>query len=174
MPPRAPDRGHAMITLAEAGKLGAVHAVRPGVLSLYLAVPLDLAELRGLPTRADDLIAAAESAAGGCGHIAEKDRSSVREKLQLSGRDWLGRTVAMFACADAGLFEAFPLPCRLPDRAVLGIRPHIRPLLATVQRCPGYRVAVVDRRHAWLFRMADEEIETVTAPEAASVRSRGF
>ena len=65
MPPRAPDRGHAMITLAEAGKLGAVHVVYPGVLSLYLAVPLDLAELRSLPTRADDLIAAAESAAGG-------------------------------------------------------------------------------------------------------------
>jgi hypothetical protein len=163
-----------VITVAEAGKLGAVHAVRPGVLSLYLAVPLDPAELRGLPARADDLIAAAENAAGGRGHVAEQDRSSVREKLQLSGRDWLGRTVAMFAYADAGLFEAFPLPCRLPDRAVLGIRPHIRPLLAAVQRCPGYRVAVVDRRHAWLFHIADQETETVTAPEAATVRSRGF
>ena len=159
-----------MITLAEAGKLGAVHTVHPGVLSLYLAVPLDLAELRSLPTRADDLIEAAESAAGGCGHIAERDRSSVREKLQLSGRDWLGRTVALFACADAGLFEAFPLPRRLPDRAVLGIRPHIRPLLAAVQRCPAYRVAAMDRRHAWLFHIAGEEAQTVTAPVAPGVR----
>jgi hypothetical protein len=103
-----------------------VHAVHAGVLSLYLTVPLDPAELRGLPARADDLIAAAESAAGGCGHVAQEDRSSVREKLEIGGRDWLGRTVAMFACANAGLSEAFPLPCRLPDRAVLGIRPHIR------------------------------------------------
>jgi|SRR5271165_2903290 len=104
-----------MITLAEAGKLGAVHTVHPGVLSLYLAVPLDPAELRGLPARADDLIAAAESAGGGCGHVAAEDRNSVREKLEIRGRDWLGRTVAMFACADAGLSEAFPLPCRLTE-----------------------------------------------------------
>jgi hypothetical protein len=163
-----------MITLAEARKLGVIHTVHPGVLSLYLAVPLDPAELRGLPARADDLIAAAESAVSSCEHVAEQDRSSIREKLQLSGRDWLGRTVAMFACADAGLFEVCPLPCRLPDRAVLGIRPHIRPLLAAVQRCPAYRVAVVDRRHAWLFRIAGGETETVTAPVAASVRSTGF
>jgi Bacterial archaeo-eukaryotic release factor family 10 len=163
-----------MITIAEAGKLGAVHAVHPGVLSLYLAVPMDPAELRSLPARADDLIEAAESAVGGRGHVAEQDRSSVREKLEISARDWLGRTVAMFACADAGLFEAFPLPCRLPDRAMLGIRPHIRPLLAAVQRCPAYRVAVVDRRHAWLFHIAGEETQTVTAPVAPSVRDTSF
>ncbi len=162
-----------MITVAEAGKLGAVHTAYPGVLSLYVAVPLDPAELRSLPARADDLITAAESASGG-GHVAAKDRNSVREQLEIRGRDWLGHTVAMFACADAELFEAFPLPCGLPERAVLGIRPHIRPLLAAAQRCPAYRVAVVDRRHAWLFRFAGEETEAVTAPVAASVRDTGF
>jgi Bacterial archaeo-eukaryotic release factor family 10 len=163
-----------MITLAEAGKLGAVHAVHPGVLSLYLAVPLDPAELRGLPARVDDLIAAAESAVGGSGHVAGEDRSMVRQALQDSGRDWLDRTVALFACADVGLFEVLLLPCRLPDRAVLGIRPHIRPLLAALQRCPAYRVAVVDRRHAWLFYIADDQIETVTAPVAPTVPAPAF
>jgi peptide chain release factor subunit 1 len=166
-----------MITVAEAGKLGAVRAARPDMLSLYLTVPLDPAELRAVPAGADDLMAAAESAAGGRGHVAEEDRSSVREKLQASGRDWLGRTVAVFACADAGLFEAFPLPGLLPDRAVVGIRPYIRPLLAAVQRYPAYRVAVVDRRHAWLFRIAGEETEelqAVTTPVAASERSANF
>jgi hypothetical protein len=162
-----------MITVAEAGKLGAVHAVRPGVLSLYLAVPLDPAELRGLPARADCLIAAAEIPGSG-GQVAEEDRSAVREKLETSGREWLGHTVAIFACADAGLFEAFPLPCCLPDRAVLGVRPHIRPLLTAAQRCPAYRVAVVDRRHAWLFHVIGDETETVKAPAAAGVPSRGF
>jgi len=157
-----------MITLAEAGKLGAVHAVDPGVLSLYLTVPVDPAELRGLPARADDLIGAAERAAGGCGHVAEQDRSTIRQELQAGGRDWPGRSVALFACADAGLFEAYPLPCRLPDRAVLGIRPHIRPLLAALQRCPAYRVAVLGRRHAWLFHVTGDQIETVTAPVAAA------
>jgi hypothetical protein len=59
-----------VITLAEAGKLGAVRTASPGVLSLYLAVPVDPAELRGLPTRADDLIAAAD---------ADGHRRAVRE-----------------------------------------------------------------------------------------------
>ena len=163
-----------MITVAEARKLGAVHTARPGVLSLYLTVPLDPAELRGLPARADDLITAAESVGGGGGHVAGEDRGLVREKLKISGRDWLGRAMAMFACADAGLCEAFPLPCRVPDRAVLGIRPHIRPLLAAVRRCPAYWVTVVDRRHARLFHIAGEEIETVTAPVAAGVPSASF
>lgn len=162
-----------MIALAEVRKLAAVHTVHPGVLSLYLTVPLDPARLPGLPARAGDLIAAAGTG-GGRGHAAEEDLSLVRDRLQVSGRDWLGRTVAMFACADAGLFEAFPLPCRPPDRAVLGIRPHVRPLLAVVQRCPAYRVAVVDRGCGWLFRVAGDETEAVTVPEAATVPSPGF
>jgi hypothetical protein len=162
-----------VITVAEAGKLGAVHTVHPGVLSLYLTVPLDPAELPGLQTRADDLIGAAESPGSGA-HAAEEDRSAVREKLRISGREWLGHTVAMFACADAGLFEAFQLPCRLTDRAVLGIRPHIRPLLAAAQLCPAYRVVVTDRRHTWLLHVVDDETATVTAPVAASAHETGF
>lgn len=162
-----------MITLAEAGKLGAVHTVHPGVLSLYLAVPLDPAELHGLPARVDDLIAAAESAGGGRGHVSEEDRRSVLERLKVSGRDWLGRTVAMFACADAGLSEAHPLPCRLPDRAVLGIRPHIRPLLAAIEQCPAHWAAVVDRRYAWWFHVADHETEIVPDLAALGARAEG-
>jgi Bacterial archaeo-eukaryotic release factor family 10 len=163
-----------MITRAEVGKLGAVHVVEPAVLSLYLTVPLDPAALRSLPARASELIAAAEGAAGDRGRLREQDRESVLQKLAVSGRDWLGRTVAIFACAGAGLSEGFPLPCQLPERAVLGTRPHIRPLLVALQRCPAYRVAVVDRRHAWLFSVNGDTIETVSAPDAASVRDSSF
>lgn len=163
-----------MITLAEAGKLAAVRSSHADVLSLYLTVPRDPADLRGLSAGADDLVAAAESAAGGGRSVSAEDRRAVREKLRLNGRDWLGRTVAVFACAGARLFEAFPLPGPVPDRAVLGVRPHIRPLVAVVQRYPAYQVAVVDRRHAWLFRVAGEETQTVTAPAAPGIRSAGF
>lgn len=161
-----------MIILADARKLGAVRTLDPGVLSMYLTVPLDPAELRGLPVRVDELIAEAENV--GSGHVADEDRSLVREKLDISVREWLGRSVAVFACAGAGLFESFRLPCRVPDRAVLGTTPHVRPLLAAVQRCPAYRVAVVDRKHARLFHVAGDETEAVTAPVAASVRDTGF
>ena len=153
-----------MITLAEAEKLGARHAVEPTVLSLYLAVPPDPAPLSLLAARADELIAAAQEliaaaeAVGGSGRLVDgsgrlvdgagrlvdgagrlvdgRDRDSVREKLALCGRDWPGRSVAIFACADIGLLEAFPLPGLLRERAVLGIRPHIRPLLAAQQHSP--------------------------------------
>jgi hypothetical protein len=116
-----------MITRAEIEKLGALHVVEPAMLSLYLAVPppADLA------ARAGELIAAAEAA---CGRpMAEQDRTWVLERLPPCARDWLGRTVGVFACAGTGLLEAVPLPCPLPERGVLGVRPHIRPLLLARQ-----------------------------------------
>jgi hypothetical protein len=59
--------------------------------------------------------------------------------------------VAVFACADSGLFEAIPLPCPLPERGVLGIRPHIRPLLLARQRYPVPDQASPDV--AWWFEL---------------------
>jgi hypothetical protein len=145
-----------MITRAQVEKLGAMHAVEPAILSLYLAVPSHPAELGGLPARASELIAAAEAAVVGSGCLREEDRSWVLDQLAAYGRDWLGRTVAIFACAEAGLLEALPLPRGLPERAVLGTRPHIRPLLLALQRCPAYRVAVVDLAAPLVARWADE------------------
>ena len=39
-----------------------------------------------------------------------------------------------------------------------------------LQRHPAYRIAVVNRRHAWLFAVAGDRIDTVTQPAAAGVR----
>jgi len=118
-----------MITRVQIEKLGALHAVESTILSLYLAVPPSA----NLTARAGELIAAAEAA---CGRpLAAPDRDWVLEKLSPCVRDCTGRTVAVFACAGSGLFEAIPLPCPLPERGVLGVRPHIRPLLLTRQRC---------------------------------------
>ncbi len=159
-----------MITRAEVEKLGTVHAVEPSVLSLYLAVPLDPAQLRGLPARAGDLIASCNPA----GLLRDTDRETVLSKVAALGRDWLGSTMAIFCCADIGLFEVHRLPGGSPERAVLGTRPHVRPLLAAVQRSPAYRATVVDRRHAWVFSIAGDEIATVCEPVAPTVPSTGF
>ena len=51
-----------MITRAEVEELGAWHGVEPTMLSLYLAVPPRPALLAPLAARADELIAAAETA----------------------------------------------------------------------------------------------------------------
>jgi hypothetical protein len=152
-----------VITRAEAGQLAAIHAAAPAILSVYLTVPCPPGEPGGPAARAGRLIAAAESAAGGPGLLGEQDRDSALAMVAAAARDWPGRTVAVFACAQAGLLQVLPLPCRMPDRAVLGTRPHIRPLLAALQHSPAYRVAVADAHHVWLLAIAGDQIQTVPA-----------
>jgi peptide chain release factor subunit 1 len=165
-----------MITEADVAKLRVARAPGQPVLSLYLWVPVDVAALRGLPARADELIA--EAATGiddkGAARPLREDRQAVRRLLEAGARDWLGHTAAIFVAQEAGLAEVLPLPCRLPDRAVVAARPHVRPLLAALQWCPAYQVAVADRQHAWLFRISGDQVSTVAATTAPQVRSPGF
>ncbi len=126
-----------MITLAEVEKLGRVHAVEPIVLSVYLNVPRFPEGLLRLPCRVDELVTAAERDAGRAGYLREEDRRSARDEAALAGADEAGHPVAVFACAEVGLLETVGLaeapPGSLPEQAVLGIRPHVRPLLAALQ-----------------------------------------
>jgi hypothetical protein len=108
------------------------------------------------------------SAGTASGRVRDEDEKWVLQTLATCGRGWLGRTVAIFACTDAGLLEAVPLPCPVPERAVLGTRPHIRPLLAALQRCPASRVVVVDEQHAWLYSVAGDETARAPWPVAGS------
>lgn len=166
-----------MISRAEVDKLLDTRAAGPSLLSLYVQVPLDPAELRGLPAHVGELFALAARDGPGIPaavRVGAADARAVRGLLASRARDWLGHTVAIFACAELGLAEAIPLPCQLQERAVLATRPHVRPLLLAIQRCPAYRVAVVDRRHAWLFSIAGTEISTSALPPAEGMRSHGF
>lgn len=160
-----------MFTRADVEKLAAVHVVQPAVLSLYLTVPPYRAELGSLVVQAAELMAAAGTDSW---RVRAEDESWVLQTLTARGRSWLGRTVAIFACADAGLLEAFPLPCPVPERAVLGTRPHIRPLLTALQRCPAYRVVVVDELHAWLYSVAGDEPTRASGPVAGTEPDPGF
>jgi len=136
-----------MITPAEAEKLGRFHAVEPIVLSVYLNVPRSPAELPGLPGRVDELVTAAERDLGRSGHLREEDRRSARDEGVLAAPRLLGHPVAIFACAEVGLLEVVGLPEALPgtvpEQAVVGIRPHIRPLLAALQPSPRLAVGIL-------------------------------
>jgi len=166
-----------MISYADVDKLRSMHAPGPAVLSLYLPVPLDPVGLRGLAAEARDLMVGA-GASGPDGastvQVGHADRQAVLGAVAGHGRDWLGHTVALFACGQLGLFEALPLPCALPERAVLATRPHVRPLLAAIQRCPGYRVAIADRRHAWVLSVSGNQVTTVARQSEQGPRSPGF
>lgn len=166
-----------MISQPEVMKLLSMRAAGPSVLSLYLWIPRDPAEWRGLPARADELLALAARGSPDdprAVRVRDTDRQQVRTLLETRARDCPGHTVAIFDCGELGLSEVVSLPCQLQDRAVLATRPHVRPLLAALQRCPAYRVAVVNRRHAWLFAVAGEQISTAAQPAAEAVRSPGF
>jgi len=166
-----------MISYEDVDKLRGMRARGLTILSLYLAVPLDPAEVRGLPARARDQIAGVSvTSLDGMNTVvvSHADRDAVLDALAAHGRDWLSHTVAFFACDQLGLFETVPLPCVLPDRAVLAIRPHVRPLLAAVQRYPDYLVAIADRRHAWVLSVSGSRVETVARQSEEGPRSRGF
>jgi len=170
-----------MLGYAEIEKLRRVCAPGPVVLSLYLAVPLDPVRIGGLAAEATELMANAAGLAGGsqgeergAARVGHADREAVLDALAAHGRDWLGHTVAFFACRELGLFEALPLPCLLPDRAAVMSRPYIRPLLAAVQRCPDYRVAIADREHARVLSVRCGQVETMATQVDRGPRSSGF
>lgn len=152
-----------MISEADVRKLTEIHVPGPQVLSLYLRIPASLPSLRELPARAEELLAAATASAGSRVTAAARSeqRRAVRRFLEVRARDWQGLAAAIFTCRDAGLAEAFPLPCAVADRAVLAPRPHVRPLLAALQRCPAYYVAVTSRDGAWVLRVAGTRIDAL-------------
>lgn len=167
-----------MFGYTDVEELLAVHSEDPPVLSLYLQMPERLPALRAAPARAGELLAA--TADGLDGHDAERVLAragrTVRSFLEAGARYWLGHEVAMF-CGPAGLSTAIRVPAGLGERAVFASRPHVRPLLAALQRRPGYHVAVAAPQRAWLFAVAGERIETVTpltAPGMPGSRSSGW
>jgi peptide chain release factor subunit 1 len=164
-----------VITRAEADELRNMTAPAPSVLSVYLQVPVDLAEHRGLPTRARELIkSAASRQPDGGADVRVVDLESVAEAVDSRSNEWLGHTAAIFACAEIGLLVALPLPGRLTEQAIIARRPHIRPLLAAMQRNPEFRAAIVDAKRAWILHIDGNQIETVAERTGTGVRSSGF
>ena len=163
-----------MITKVQASRLRSLRASSPSVLSVYLRVPLDLAGHRGLATRARELLKSAADTAPGTAHLRAADIERVGRAIAERAHDWLGHTAAMFACAELDLFVAEPLPGDVPEGAVIGSRPYLRPLLSALQRNPAYRAAIIDTRHAWIFAIADDSIDTLAERTGPGVPSQGF
>jgi peptide chain release factor subunit 1 len=165
-----------VITAGGVERLRQRHTDQPAVVSVYLSVPVDVADHRGLPTRARELIKSAahtEPRAGGQ-LVNNADVEAIVDAVGQRSQEWLGRTVALFACSRLGLFEAVALPRSATELAVISDRPHVRPLLAALQRHPAYRAAIVDTKHAWILHISDDEIETVAERTGAGVRSPAF
>jgi len=160
-----------MITHGELDKLRSIRAPEDSVLSVYLEVPLDPATLRELPARTSDLIRAAD---GKPGPPLAEDEQVARQVVAGHARECLGRTLAVFVCGELGLLEVVQLPGGFGERAVWAVRPHVRPLLAALQRHPEHRIVIIDRRHIWLFAVADDSISAVASASDESASSTRF
>jgi hypothetical protein len=166
-----------MIDTEDVTKLLGVQAPGSSVVSVYLDVPLDPAARRGIPARLDELLATAQHSPAD-GEAAARARKSelpaIRDAVSLHAPEWLGHTVAIFSCRDLGVLETIPLRGQTAERAVVGPRPYVRPLLAEARRSQVYAAVVVDRRHAWLYRVTGDGIEPLSGVESQTVGSRRF
>jgi Bacterial archaeo-eukaryotic release factor family 10 len=161
-----------VIPYGEVEKLRSTMAPDESVLSLYLYIPPDPAELRQLPVRTVKLIM--DAAAVTPGVLRAEDEQSARAAVAAHARDCVGETLAVFVSGRLGLLEVVRLPGRFAERAVLGVRPHVRPLLAALQRHPDHRVVIIDHRHAWLLAVSSDRIEVMAKVPAEHAQSLGF
>jgi Bacterial archaeo-eukaryotic release factor family 10 len=161
-----------LITYGEVEKLRSTLARDESVLSVYVYVPPDRADLRDLPARTARLIT--DAAALTPGMLRPEDERAARAAVAARAGDCLGETLGIFVSGALGLLEVVLLPGNFPDRAVLGARPHVRPLLAALQRHPDHRVVIIDHRHAWLLAVSAERVEVVAKVPAEHTQSLGF
>jgi Bacterial archaeo-eukaryotic release factor family 10 len=161
-----------MITYGEVEKLHGSRAADQSVLSLYVYVPSDSVSARELQTRAVGLVEAATERTPETLHC--EDELMARQSLAEHAWEWRGHTLGIFVSQQLGLLEVVPLPGRFAERAVLAGRPHLRPLLAGLERYPDHRIVVIDHRHAWLLTVAGERVEIVARMPAESSASSGF
>ena len=73
-------------------------------------------------------------------------------------RELRGRTVAIFACHQAGLYQQSELGHLLPERVELDATPYLRPLLNVMGQAHDAVVAIVDAKNAWLFVYSDGDV----------------
>lgn len=166
-----------MIDAAGMARLLGLSAPAHGIVSVYLTVPLDPAQRRALPAHLEDVLAHANTP-GSDGSAGHRDRRpevpAIREEIARHAHQWLGHSVAIFASDELGLLETVPMRGQVRELAVISGHPYVRPLLAELRRCPRYAVAVVNKRHAWLFSVSGEGIGTVAHLESETVGSRRF
>jgi hypothetical protein len=166
-----------MIEAADVTRLLGNRAHDRGIVSVYLTVPLDPAQRRGLPAHLDDVLAQSARSSGDEQAWARARRSempAIHREVKARAHQWRGQSVAIFGHAGLRLLEAIPLRGPVRECAVIGGRPYVRPLLAELQRCPSYAVAVVNRRHGWLYRVSGADIQPAGHVESPTVGSKRF
>lgn len=66
-------------------------------------------------------------------------------------REWKGRSLAIFSCAEHDFFRAYPLAVPVLSQVRVGDQPYLKPLANLLDLYGGYGVVLVDKQGARLF-----------------------
>lgn len=133
------------------------------ILSVYLNLQPGPETLRSIPTRIKEVLSDAKDRAQ---RLPREQRMSLRadidalSKASTSFGSDLGRGVAVFKAAGAGIDERVGLPGPVRDRAVIDGAAYVRPLEAMLHHYRRFCVCVVDARFASIFRFRMDRLET--------------
>jgi peptide subunit release factor 1 (eRF1) len=149
------------------------------VLSVYLGIPPDPDEVRGVESHLHSLLKPARELADSDA-FSHYGRESLRHDidrvldLKNRARELQGRGFGVFACEQEGLYEEIALPRRVRDRVEIDETAYVRPLLAVLDESHRYCVAVVDREKAWLYEFYMGELEDATEVRGRALRKSDY
>jgi peptide chain release factor subunit 1 len=150
------------------------------VLSLYVPIPYEPGELRGVEAHFTSLLKwvreqlDSEEFDHAARESLRSDIKRIADEVAPEADQYKGRGVAVFACHEAHLFEQVVLPRPVRDRAVVDATPYLRPLLAVLDACHRYCVVVVDREHGWIYEFFMGRLEEAKKAHGRALRDPNY
>jgi peptide subunit release factor 1 (eRF1) len=163
------DDEEKMITMETIDRLIQFDSGGLPVLSVYVRVPAEKAARSTLNAEVSSLIHQVRPFANdkSLDHEARVSLRADIERIEAEGTQELwkpGRTVAIFACNGADLYEEVSLPRLIRERVMVDATPWVRPMLAVLDEYHRSCVVVLDRKSArsWeLYLGALDELHQV-------------
>jgi peptide chain release factor subunit 1 len=140
-------------------------APESAVLSVYVSIPADPGEIRGVRAHFESVLQPVSEliAARQLPHAAREslraDVARIMGDVPTRGQVLLGRTVAIFACRLVGLYREAVVARPVRERAVVDATPYVRPLLAVLDESHRYCTVVVGSELSWIYEFYQGELE---------------
>ncbi len=156
------ERGYDLVAADQIQFLSTFDSPDHPVLSLYLDISPVQRPGRKYQLALKELIRNRAEALDRAQHDAFMEEAARVEDFVLYRYAERGVGLAIFSCAEHGLWHVYRLPERVYDLLVFDQRPYLRPLLTMIDNQERYGVILVDRQQARLFQVFLGEIEEYT------------
>jgi len=149
------------------------------ILSLYVQIPVDLADRDALDARVRSLLSDVRelSQDKAVDHDARMSLRGDLERIEQAFREErrLGaRSVAVFSCSGRGIFEEAELPRTVRERAVVDEHAFVRPALAVLDEVRRCCVVLIDSAVTQVWDLYQGELREVRKVRDPSLRNPDF